>query len=126
MRLRIDAEGSAPKFAAMLSVMWCALEVAGITQVTAGCDTMNLRKNWPQLLQSNSRAHSGKAFPFTLRNREPRWKGRLPDYEPMTHILHRHCHATYPTAVGGDGCYLIDSSGKRYVEDSCFLYAQNI
>ena len=36
----------------------------------------------------------------------------------MSHIFARHCHATLPVAVGGDGCYLIDSSGKRYLDGS--------
>ena len=72
MRFRIDGEGSLPKLAAMLSDMWRTFEVAGITQVTAGCETTNFRKNCPQLLQSNSWAHCGKAFPFTLLNKAPR------------------------------------------------------
>jgi adenosylmethionine-8-amino-7-oxononanoate aminotransferase len=36
----------------------------------------------------------------------------------MSHILHRHTKATYPTAVGGAGPYLIDSDGKRYLDAS--------
>ncbi|SDC90294.1 aspartate aminotransferase family protein [Ruegeria marina] len=36
----------------------------------------------------------------------------------MSHVFPRHCHAQMPTAVGGDGCYLIDSSGKRYFDAS--------
>ena len=36
----------------------------------------------------------------------------------MSHIFARHCHATPPTAVGGEGCYLIDASGKRYLDGS--------
>lgn len=36
----------------------------------------------------------------------------------MSHVFPRHCHAQLPTAVGGDGCYLIDSSGKRYFDAS--------
>lgn len=32
----------------------------------------------------------------------------------MTHVFPRHCHADLPTAVAGDGCYLIDHTGKRY------------
>ena len=36
----------------------------------------------------------------------------------MSHVFPRHCHATLPTAVAGDGCYLIDSDGKRYFDAS--------
>ncbi|SIT04562.1 hypothetical protein SAMN05421759_1129 [Roseivivax lentus] len=36
----------------------------------------------------------------------------------MSHIFSRHCHATPPRAVGGEGCYLIDDSGKRYLDGS--------
>ena len=36
----------------------------------------------------------------------------------MSHIFARHCHATPPTAVAGEGCYLIDSTGKRYLDGS--------
>ncbi|SEW18944.1 hypothetical protein SAMN04488515_1495 [Cognatiyoonia koreensis] len=36
----------------------------------------------------------------------------------MSHIFARHCHASPPTAVGGDGCYLMDSTGKRYLDGS--------
>lgn len=36
----------------------------------------------------------------------------------MTHILHRHTHASYPMAVGGDGPYVIDSEGRRYLDAS--------
>ncbi|MFC3615800.1 aspartate aminotransferase family protein [Lutimaribacter marinistellae] len=36
----------------------------------------------------------------------------------MSHVFPRHCHATLPTAVAGDGCYLIDTQGKRYFDAS--------
>ncbi|SFW99555.1 hypothetical protein SAMN04244548_00032 [Paracoccus pantotrophus] len=36
----------------------------------------------------------------------------------MSHVFPRHCHVQPPTAVGGDGCYLIDRSGKRYFDGS--------
>lgn len=36
----------------------------------------------------------------------------------MSHIFPRHCHAEMPTAVAGDGCYLIDANGKRYFDGS--------
>ncbi|MBO9453474.1 aspartate aminotransferase family protein [Tropicibacter sp. R16_0] len=36
----------------------------------------------------------------------------------MSHVFPRHCHASLPTAVAGDGCYLIDSHGKRYFDAS--------
>lgn len=36
----------------------------------------------------------------------------------MTHVFHRHLGAVPPVAVGGDGVYVIDSSGKRYLDAS--------
>ena len=36
----------------------------------------------------------------------------------MSHVFPRHCHSDLPTAVGGEGCYLIDAEGKRYFDGS--------
>ena len=36
----------------------------------------------------------------------------------MTHILHRHTKGTLPVAVGGEGPYVIDREGKRYMDAS--------
>ncbi|MFV1497024.1 aspartate aminotransferase family protein [Phaeobacter sp. JH20_02] len=36
----------------------------------------------------------------------------------MSHVFPRHTKANLPTAVGGDGCYLIDANGKRYFDGS--------
>jgi adenosylmethionine-8-amino-7-oxononanoate aminotransferase len=36
----------------------------------------------------------------------------------MTHVFHRSCGAPPPVAVTGDGCYVIDETGKRYL-DAC-------
>ncbi len=36
----------------------------------------------------------------------------------MTYILHRNISASLPVAVAGDGPYLIDSAGKRYLDAS--------
>jgi adenosylmethionine-8-amino-7-oxononanoate aminotransferase len=36
----------------------------------------------------------------------------------MSHVFPRHCHSDFPTAVGGDGCFLIDATGKRYFDGS--------
>lgn len=36
----------------------------------------------------------------------------------MSHVFPRHCRSEFPTAVRGDGCFLIDASGKRYFDGS--------
>lgn len=36
----------------------------------------------------------------------------------MSHVFHRSLRQTYPVAVAGDGPYLIDQSGKRYLDGS--------
>ena len=36
----------------------------------------------------------------------------------MSHIFPRHSRMSLPVAVGGEGCYLIDSTGKRYLDGS--------
>jgi len=35
-----------------------------------------------------------------------------------SHVFPRHCRSAPPVAVGGEGCYLIDASGKRYLDGS--------
>ncbi len=34
----------------------------------------------------------------------------------MSHVFPRHTKAELPIAAGGDGCYLIDADGKRYLD----------
>ena len=36
----------------------------------------------------------------------------------MSNIFPRNCKIDPPTAVRGDGCFLIDKSGKRYFDGS--------
>ncbi|MFV0360843.1 aspartate aminotransferase family protein [Tropicimonas sp.] len=36
----------------------------------------------------------------------------------MSHIFPRHTRQAPPVAVGGEGCYLIDASGRRYLDAS--------
>lgn len=36
----------------------------------------------------------------------------------MSHVFHRHLRQTYPIAESGDGPYLIDTEGKRYMDAS--------
>lgn len=36
----------------------------------------------------------------------------------MTHFLHRNIHEELPVAVKGEGVYIFDSSGKRYIDAS--------
>ena len=37
----------------------------------------------------------------------------------MSHVFHRNPKHEYPLAVGGDGPYIIDSNGKRYLDACC-------
>jgi adenosylmethionine-8-amino-7-oxononanoate aminotransferase len=37
----------------------------------------------------------------------------------MNHVFHRNPKHTYPVAVSGDGPYVIDQSGKRYLDACC-------
>jgi hypothetical protein len=50
----------------------------------------------------------------------PRLAGRhaLVNYLPMTHVFHRNPQQEYPVAVQGDGAYIIDRAGKRYLDAS--------
>ncbi|MEZ5811291.1 MAG: aspartate aminotransferase family protein [Rhizobiaceae bacterium] len=36
----------------------------------------------------------------------------------MSHVFPRHSKTAFPVAVKGDGCYLIDEAGKRYLDGS--------
>ncbi len=36
----------------------------------------------------------------------------------MSNLLHRQIHHDYPVAVGGQGMYLVDAQGKRYIDAS--------
>ena len=36
----------------------------------------------------------------------------------MEHVFHRSSVAAYPTAMRGEGAYLVDSAGKRYLDAS--------
>ena len=36
----------------------------------------------------------------------------------MTKVFHRHCHSKLPTVVRGEGVYLFDQQGRRYL-DAC-------
>lgn len=36
----------------------------------------------------------------------------------MSHVFPRHTRSSPPVAVSGEGCYLIDASGKRYLDGS--------
>ena len=36
----------------------------------------------------------------------------------MDHVLHRNSRSIYPVVVSGDGAYLIDAAGKRYLDGS--------
>src|SRR5688572_13732198 len=75
MRLRIASSGSLPDAAPMFSRTCATLLVAGMAHVTAGCATMNLRRNCAQFAQSISRALAERAVddhgdPALLRQRQ--------------------------------------------------------
>ena len=36
----------------------------------------------------------------------------------MTHVFHRHLRQSYPVAVRGEGPFLIDAQGRRYLDGS--------
>jgi len=36
----------------------------------------------------------------------------------MSHVFPRHCQSNHPVAVAGDGCYMIDAAGRRYLDGS--------
>ena len=36
----------------------------------------------------------------------------------MSHVVHRHLRHRYPVAAGGEGVYLIDAEGRRYLDAS--------
>ena len=43
----------------------------------------------------------------------------------MSHVFHRSLRERYPVAVGGDGPYLIDRDGKRYLDGSAGSLVMN-
>ena len=43
-----------------------------------------------------------------------------------THVFHRSLRQTPPVAVGGEGVYLIDSAGRRYLDASGVVHAANL
>ena len=59
MRARILASGIRPRSAAMFSSMWSTRRVAGMAQVTAGCEMTNFKRNCAQFVQSMSAAQGG-------------------------------------------------------------------
>src|SRR5215203_1699208 len=74
---RKDWSGSESGAALKLSFACAGFEVAGMTQVTAGLDTINFKKNSLQLFIPYSFAHEGNSLPLTLLNNLPSPKGRL-------------------------------------------------
>src|SRR5438067_8322121 len=52
---------------------------------------------------------------------EELWPATIQGYSrqrPMSHVFHRHAGHDYPVAVAGDGVYLIDRDGRRYLDAS--------
>ena len=71
MRRRIASSGRRPSAAPMFSRTWATLVVAGIAQVTAGCETMNFSRNCAQLAQSISAAQAGSGWRASARISAP-------------------------------------------------------
>ena len=67
MRRRIAASGMGPRAAAMFSSIWPTWDVAGMAQVTAGCDSTNFRKNCAQLRAPNSRPFGQRVMTEALK-----------------------------------------------------------
>ena len=36
----------------------------------------------------------------------------------MTNVFHRNLQTTFPIAIGGEGLYLLDAQGNRYLDAS--------
>jgi hypothetical protein len=66
MRARSFASGIRPRSAPMFSSRWSTRLVAGIVQVTAGCEMMNFSRNCAQFAQSISPAHGGSGAHATI------------------------------------------------------------
>ena len=77
MRLRRPSSGMRPWAAPRFSRTWSTRVVAGIAQVTAGCETMNLRTICAQLLQPISVAQPGSGWRCSFFVSSPSRNGRL-------------------------------------------------
>ena len=73
----MPVSGRVPTPAAMLSVKCCTLLVAGMAQVTVGCEITNFNKNCAQLAQAISLAHGGRGLLRSLLNMPPAANGRF-------------------------------------------------
>lgn len=50
----------------------------------------------------------------------------MPYRYPDTAVFYRRLTRSYPTAVRGEGCYLVDEAGKRYLDGSGGAYVANL
>jgi adenosylmethionine-8-amino-7-oxononanoate aminotransferase len=48
------------------------------------------------------------------------------DHYPESHVFYRKLTRTYPRVVRGEGCYLYDGQGRRYLDGSGGAYVVNI
>ncbi|HZN99007.1 MAG TPA: aminotransferase class III-fold pyridoxal phosphate-dependent enzyme, partial [Gemmatimonadales bacterium] len=48
------------------------------------------------------------------------------DHYPESHVFYRKLTRTYPRIVRGEGCYLYDDQGRRYLDGSGGAYVVNI
>jgi hypothetical protein len=77
MRARVLSSGKPPIPACMLSMRCSNLLVAGMAQVTAGCEITNLSKNCAHVAQPISLLHGGNGLLRNFAKTAPAAKGRL-------------------------------------------------
>ena len=104
MRSRRAASGIGPSPARMFWRRWSTREVAGIAQVTAGCETMNFSTSCAQPSQPSSPANPGSGCGASARSSAPWRNGRLA--------------MTVPGHVGGIGGLAFGPDARRLVSVS--------
>ena len=84
IRTRILASGKRPRSTAILSSICSTRLVAGIVQVTAGCEIMNFNRNCAHDVQSISTAPWGQRMPRKPTEQRPLTKRPVDDHRDPT------------------------------------------